>query len=115
MALALAATGAGESEKAALDALCRAAERAWETRLREGVAAEDCGTAFPCAAAFTAAADLAAGRGGETAAFTAGAVSVRQRGAAENAALAGGLRKAAERLMAPYTEPGDFCFRGVQG
>ena len=61
--LARTVSGAGEAETALLEALCQAAEAAWTGRLREGVAAEDCGTAFPCAAAFTAAADLAAGRG----------------------------------------------------
>ena len=83
-------SGAGETEMALLEALCQAAEAAWTGRLREGVAAEDCGTAFPCAAAFTAAADLAAGRSGNTvAAFKAGDVSVESRDGADSAALAG--------------------------
>ena len=72
--------------------------------------------AFPCAVAFTAAADLAAARGGEgVSGFTAGSVSVRIRGAAESCALAESLRRTAERLMAPFAVPDDFCFRGVRG
>ena len=67
------------------------------------------------AAAFTAAADMMAGGGGDVASFTAGQVSVKGRTAAETAALAGSLRQAAEELMAPYTEPGDFAFLGVPG
>jgi len=53
-----------------------AAESAWRARLREGVTVEDCGEALVCAAAFTAAADLAAGRGGVTS-FSAGDISVK--------------------------------------
>ena len=53
--LALAAAGEG-ADRTLLEPLCAAAERAWLARLREGVTAEDCGEALPCAAAFTAAA-----------------------------------------------------------
>lgn len=61
-------------------------------------------------------ADLAAARGGEgVSGFTAGSVSVRIRGAAESCALAESLRRTAERLMAPFAVPDDFCFRGVRG
>ena len=37
------------------------------------------------------------------------------RGAAESCALAESLRRTAERLMAPFAVPDDFCFRGVRG
>jgi len=40
---------------------------------------------------------------------------VRIRGAAESCALAESLRRTAERLMAPFAVPDDFCFRGVRG
>ena len=106
----------GEAEEALLELLCQAAEQQWEKRLRPGMTTEDCGKAFPCAVAFTAAADLAAARGGEgVSGFTAGSVSVRIRGAAESCALAESLRRTAERLMAPFAVPDDFCFRGVRG
>lgn len=114
--LARTVSGAGEAETALLEALCQAAEAEWTGRLREGMAAEDCGTAFPCAAAFTAAANLAAGRGGDAvASFKAGDVSVEGRGGADSAALAEALRNTAERLMAPYTQAADFAFRRVRG
>ena len=93
LALAL---GGGE-DRALLPPLCAAAERAWLARLREGVTAEDCGEALPCAAAFTAAADLAAGGDG-VASFSAGDISVRLEGGGERAGRAESLRQAAERL-----------------
>ena len=113
--LAETVSGAGEDEATLLVALCGAAIRRWRGRLREGLTAEDCGTAFACAAAFTAAADMMAGGGGDVESFTAGQVSVKGRTAAETAALAASLRRAAEELMAPYTAPGDFAFLGVRG
>ena len=111
LTLARELSGAGEAEEALLELLCQAAEQQWEKRTTE-----DCGKACPCAVAFTAAADLAAARGGEgVSGFTAGSVSVRIRGAAESCALAESLRRTAERLMAPFAVPDDFCFRGVRG
>ncbi|WP_295743518.1 hypothetical protein [uncultured Oscillibacter sp.] len=116
LTLARIVSGAGEAEAALLSPLCQAARQRWEVRLRPGLTPEDCGAAFSCAAAFTAAADLAAGRsGGSVSAFTAGDISVKGRGAAEAAALAQGLRRTAEELMAPYAEAEDFCFKGVRG
>ena len=116
LTLARELSGAGEAEEALLELLCQAAEQRWNKRLRPGVTAEDCGKAFPCAVAFTATADLAAARGGEgVSGFTAGSVSVRIRSAAESCALAESLRRTAERLMAPFAAPEDFCFRGVRG
>ena len=106
--LAETVSGAGEDEAALLVALCGAAIRRWRGRLREGLTAEDCGTAFHCA-------DLLSGGGDSAASFTAGQVSVKARTAAESAALAASLRRAAEELMAPYTVPGDFAFLGVRG
>ena len=116
LTLAKVLSAAGEDEEPLLEALCQAAEQQWERRLRPGVTAEDCGEAFPCAAAFTAAADLAAARGGgQVSGFTAGSVSVQARSPAEAGAQAAELRRTAQRLMAPFTVPGDFAFRGVRG
>ena len=64
LTLARELSGAGEAEEALLELLCQAAEQQWEKRLRPGMTTEDCGKAFPCAVAFTAAADLAAAHGG---------------------------------------------------
>lgn len=114
--LARAVSGAGDSETALLEGLCQAAEAAWTMRLREGVRAEDCGSAFPCAAAFTAAADLAVSRGGDAvAAFKAGDVSVESRSGGDSTALVEALRQTAQRLMAPYAREVDFSFLGVRG
>ena len=114
--LAQAISGAGEAEQELLELLCGAAEQAWTKRLRDGLTEEDCGAAFRCAAAFTAAADLAAGGGGShVASFTAGEISVKAQDAGESTRTAAELRQAAERLMAPYTDAGDICLRGVRG
>ena len=110
LALAL---GGGE-DRALLPPLCAAAERAWLARLREGVTAEDCGEALPCAAAFTAAADLAAGGDG-VASFSAGDISVRLEGGGERAGRAESLRQAAERLMEPFVRAEGLWARGVEG
>ena len=114
LTLARAVSGAGEQDEVLLETLCRAAEAYWRGRLRQGVTAEDCGEACPCAAAFTAAADLAAGQDGGIESFTAGSVSVK--GGGESAARrAESLRRSAEERMAPFAEPGDFAFQGVRG
>lgn len=117
LTLAQAVTGAGSGESALLDALCSAAGADWLARLRPGLTAGDCGDAFTCAAAFTAAADLLSGRAGteSAASFTAGDFSVRAVSAAEQAAAADTLRASAARLMAPYAEDGAFSIRGVRG
>lgn len=111
--LALAA-GGGEADRALLEPLCTAAEAAWIGRLREGVTAEDCGEALPCAAAFTAAADLAAGGGG-VASFSAGDISVKLNGGAEAARRSESLRQAAERLMEPFVRAKGLWARGAEG
>lgn len=111
--LALAAAG-GEADRALLKSLCLAAEGAWLARLREGVTAEDCGEALPCAAAFTAAADLTAGGDG-VASFSAGDISVRLDSAGERAGRAESLRQAAERLMEPFVRAEGLWARGVEG
>lgn len=114
MELALGLAGGGEADKTLLESLCAAAEGAWMARLREGVTAEDCGEALPCAAAFTAAADLAAG-GDRVASFSAGDISVRLGSAGECAGRAEGLRQAAERLMEPFVRAEGLWARGVEG
>ena len=116
LTLAKVLTAAGEDEEPLLEALCQAAEQQWERRLRPGVTAEDCGEAFPCAAAFTAAADLAAARSADqVSGFTAGSVSVQARSPAETGTQAAELRRTAWRLMEPFAVPGDFAFQGVRG
>lgn len=111
LALELAGDGA---EQTLLESLCAAAERRWLARLREGVTAEECGEAFPCAAAFTAAADLTAGEGG-AASFSAGDISVNLGNSGERARRAETLRQAAERLMEPFVRADGLWVRGVEG
>lgn len=114
--LALAGGIAGaQEEDALLEALCLAAETAWMARLKDGVRAEDCAEAFCCAAAFTAAADYVAGASADgISGFSAGTVSVQMRNGTDKATLSSALRQTAERLMAPYAETEDFCFKGVR-
>ena len=112
--LALAAAGGGEAERVLLEPLCAAAELAWQGRLRRGVSLGDCGEALACAAAVTAAADLAAGEGGSVS-FSAGDISVKAPGDQERAAAAAELRRAAERLMEPYVRATDLWAKGVRG
>ena len=107
LTLARELSGAGEAEEALLELLCQAAEQQWEKRLRPGMTTEDCGKAFPCAVAFTAAADLAAARGGEgVSGFTAGSVSVQdpRRG--------GELRFGGEPAAHGGTADGTLCGAG---
>ena len=115
LALAAGMTGAAQEEQELLAALCAAAERAWSARLKDGVSVQDCGEAFACAAAFTAAADFLAGcGGGHVESFPVGELSLKTS-AASGGGQAEALRKSAERLMAPYAQAEDFCFRGVRG
>ena len=105
-----------EGELPLLEMLCRAAEREWMNELKGGVLPDDCGEAFLCAAAFTAVADFALSRNGENvASFTAGEISVKRKGTAEEQAQAEAFREIAARLMAPYGVARDFAFKGVLG
>jgi len=110
-ALAANITGAGEEELELLAALCEAAEALWRGRLRVDISEENCGEAFACGAAFSAAADFFACRSGVES-FRAGELSVKAGASGEQTAA---LRKSAERLMAPYTQAEDFCFKEVRG
>ena len=104
---------AGQEE--ILRLLCRAAEMELAGRLRDGTAPEDCGEAFPLAAACLALAGLcAAGRLEQAVSFTAGDVTIRQDGGTA-AGRAAALREQAERLIAPWAEDGGFCFQKVMG
>lgn len=97
-----------------LEPLCVAAELAWRGRLRRGVTLGDCGEALTCAAAFTAAADLAVGGEG-TVSFSAGDISVKAESGGERLRRAEGLRRAAERLMEPYVQAEGLWVKGARG
>ena len=99
-----------------LEALCTAAEAEAVGRLREGIAAEDCGEALPCAGALLAAAGLLPARSGTgVEQFTAGEVSIRTGGGGELCQLAAAFRRQAAELMAPFWRDDGFAFLGVRG
>ena len=107
------AMGAGQEEL--LLPLALAVEKQLAGRLKEGVRPEDCGPAFPLAAAMTVMDRLSAmagggGRGG-LASFTAGDLTIRT----ETGTAAGTLSGQAERLLAPWLGDTGFVFRGVEG
>lgn len=74
--------------------------------------AEQCGEAFPLAAAWLAMDWLRDGRGLEgVTALSAGDISVRREGGWDG----GGLARRALELMAPHFRDEGFAFRGVSG
>lgn len=110
VALCRAMGAAGDQEELLLP-LVRAVVSAMEGRLRTGVTSEDCGDAFPLAAAMVVMDGLerAAG-GGQVTSFTAGDVSIRTGTAKGESRTA-----QAERLLAPWLGETGFAFRGVAG
>lgn len=110
IALCKAMGAAGDQEELMLP-LVGAVVSAMKGRLRTGITPEDCGEAFPLAAAMVVmdGLDRATG-GGQVTSFTAGDVSIR------TGASKGESRTAqAERLMAPWLVEVGFAFRGVAG
>ena len=108
----LAAMGADTSQEELLTPLCQAVQDSLARRLRPGVTAEDCESAFITAAAWMVLAGLRTGDGGAgVTAFTAGDVTIRREGGRETASLL----EQAERLMAPYVVDGGFFVQGVRG
>lgn len=107
--LAMALGQRTEADRARMTALCRAAELELEGRLRDGLRCEDCGRAFPTAAAWMA---LAADGEENVESFTAGDLTIR---GAEGTQQSRERRALAERLMAPYLKDEGFCFQGVRG
>lgn len=107
--------GAGQEEL--LLPLALAVERQLAGRLKEGVSPEDCGTAFPLAAAMVVTDRLSAvtggGGSGEITSFTAGDLTVRKE--AGSGGTSRTLSAQAEGLLAPWLKDGGFVFRGVKG
>ena len=98
------AMGAGQEEL--LLPLVRAVCAQLAGQLKEGAAPEDCGPAFPLAAAMTAMDRLAgmSGGAGEAASFTAGDLT-----------RADSLSRQAQGLLAPWLADAGFVFQGVPG
>ena len=108
--IACALSKADESEKSMLRMICTAQEESLVRALKEGVAKEDCESAFICAAAF-----LSAAAGGEEfSSLRAGDLTVTKRSSDEGSKRLSLLREQAWALMRPYTTDGGFCFRGVE-
>ena len=116
-AIACALSKADESEKELLQMICTAQEETLAHALKEGVAREDCESAFICAASWLAAAAMESARAGgeEVSSLRAGDLTVTRRASGEESGRLSLLRKQAWALMRPYTTDGGFCFRGVQG
>lgn len=116
-AIACALSRADESEKELLQMICTAQEEILAHALREGVAKEDCESAFICAVSWLAAAAMESARAGgeEVSSLRAGDLTVTRRSSGEESRRLSLLREQAWALMRPYTTDGGFCFRGVQG
>lgn len=110
--LTLAMTLGKVEESEQLKALCCAAREELESLLRPGMTPEECGGAFPLAAAWMALAALAVAGDDGVVSFTAGDVSMRQGGGGDRAAA---LRMQARQVMRPYLLDGGFSFRSVKG
>lgn len=111
LAKALGHVGSGDEE--VLRVLCELAERELRERLREGVRAEDCEPAFRLGAAWLALAGLCAVERVES--FSAGGLTIKQGSGKTPLERSAGLRRQAERVMAPYLEDREFFFLGVRG
>lgn len=110
------AMGAREDQEELLLPLARAVEDQLAGRLKAGTAPEDCGTAFPLAAAMTVMDKLSGmtgGGGGEVTSFTAGELTIRRE--AGSGGQSRMLSVQAERLLAPWLGDNGFVFRGVDG
>lgn len=107
--------GAGQEEL--LLPLALAVKEQLAGRLKEGVSPEDCGTAFPLAAAMVVMDRLSAatggGGGGEITSFTAGDLTIRKE--AGSGGTSRTLSAQAEGLLFPWLRDDGFVFRGVEG
>lgn len=104
-----------EEERPLLTAMCTAAMAELGQRLRDGLSPEDCGDAFPCAAALLAAAGVLPCRsGGDVEQFSVGDVSLRTGGSGISE-TASALRRQAASMMSPYWGDDEFAFLGVRG
>ncbi len=113
MELVQALGGAGQSE-ALLEAVCAAACRMLDQKLKDGLAPGDCQGAYPLAAAWLAMDWLRGGQGLEgVTALSAGDISVRREPGSGDGAEK--LSRQAMELMRPYLRDNSFVFQGVSG
>ena len=103
--------GAGQDETV-LRTLCRNACDMLDRGLRDGLTAEDCGEAYPLAAAWIALDWLRGGQGMDGVTYlSAGDLTVRREGSGDD----GSLSRRARELMGPFLRDDGFVFRGVKG
>ena len=103
--------GAGQNE-AVLRTLCQNACDILDRKLKNGLTAEDCGEAYPLAAAWIALDWLRGSQGMEGVTYlSAGDLTVRREGGGDN----GSLSQRAWELMAPFLRDDRFVFQGVKG
>ena len=103
--------GAGQDETV-LRALCGSACGVLDARLKDGLTPEDCGGAYPLAAAWLAMDWLRGSQGMDgITALSAGDISIRREGGGDS----GSLSRRAMEIMAPYLGNGGFVFQGVDG
>ena len=103
--------GAGQDETV-LRTLCQNACNMLDRRLKDGLTAEDCGGAYPLAAAWIALDWLRGGQGMDGVTYlSAGDLTVRREGGGDGEALS----RRARELMSPFLRDGGFVFRGVKG
>ena len=103
--------GTGQDETV-LRTLCGNACDMLDRRLKDGLTAEDCGEAYPLAAAWIALDWLRSGQGLDGVTYlSAGDMTVRRDGGGDGESLS---RRAME-LMRPFLRDDGFVFRGVRG
>ena len=103
--------GAGQNETV-LRTLCQNACNMLDRRLKDGLTAEDCGDAYPLAAAWIALDWMRGCQGMDGVTWlSAGDLTVRREGDGDNSSLS----QRAMEIMCPYLRDDRFVFRGVKG
>ena len=106
------ALGAAGQDEAVLRTLCQNACNMLDRRLRDGLTAEDCGDAYPLAAAWIALDWLRGSQGMDGVTYlSAGDLTVRREGGGDD----GSLSQQAMEIMSPFLRDDGFVFRGVKG
>ena len=106
------ALGAAGQDETMLRTLCQNACDMLDRRLRDGLTAEDCGEAYPLAAAWIALDWLRSGQGLDGVTYlSAGDMTVRR----ERGGEVGSLSRRALELMRPFLRDDGFVFQGVKG
>lgn len=106
------ALGAAGQDEAVLRTLCKSACRVLDGQLRDGLTAEDCGGAYPLAAAWMALEWLRGSQGMDGVTYlSAGDMAVRREGDGDGKTLS----RQAREIMSPFLRDDGFVFRGVKG